>query len=109
MPASRATTFLLIATVLFGSGAVLGLMPALMAPMLFDAPGSTSNPGTILLFWSAFTFPVVCVVAIATAWILYTRKRVRAACWVALIPLLNLICGAGALAWLQLFNEGNLS
>jgi hypothetical protein len=106
---TTARTFLLVSTIFFVCGGALGLLPALTSFFLFDAPGSEKNPATILLFWSALTFPLVCVLSLAAAWILYARKHFAVACWVSLLPLVNLCGGAGALLWLQLFNNGQFS
>ena len=102
-------TFLIVTTILFGGGALVGTFPALFSFFLFDAPGSETNPATILLFCSALSFPVVCLASIALSWILYTRKRWRAACWAAFLPGLNLLAGAAALLFLEFFNGGRLN
>ncbi len=96
-------------TVLSALAALAGAMPALMSVMMFDAPGSTSNPWTILLFISTITFPLNCVAAIALSWLLYLVKWPRLACWLTLLPLLNLLLGAVALAGLQLLHGGQFS
>jgi hypothetical protein len=100
---------LIITTIAFSLVALVGLMPALTSFFLFDAPGSEKNPATILLFCSALTLPVVCLVCIALSWIVYARKHFTAACWISFVPTLNLICAAGALLWLELFNGGRFS
>lgn len=80
-----------------------------MSFMMFDAPGSEENPTTILLFLSVLTFPVVCGISIGLAWILYARKKFKAACTISFLPVLNLLCGAAALIWLQIFNDGRFA
>ena len=109
MKQKSARTFLLISTILFSLGGILGILPALTSFFLFDAPGSEKNPATIVLFVSALTLPLVCVIAVSAAWILYARKWFAAACWVSLLPLVNLVGGGGALLWLELFNNGQFS
>ncbi len=102
-------TCLIIATVLFSLGGLVGLLPALTSFFLFDAPGSDKNPATILLFCSAVTFPLLCLVSVVLSWILYARERFTASCWIAFLPVVNVVAGTLALLWLELFNNGLLS
>lgn len=102
-------TFLIVTTIVFGLAGVIGILPALTSFFLFDALGSTENPGTIVLFISALSFPIVCALSIAASWTLYAMKRFTVARWLAFLPVLNLLLGGAALAWLQIFNAGLLS
>ncbi len=102
-------TYLIVTTIVFGLAGVVGIFPALTSFFLFDAPGSTENPGTIALFVSALSFPLVCVVSVAASWILYWMERFTAARWLALLPIVNILTGSAALFWLQVFNGGLLS
>ena len=104
-----ARTWILVTTFAFGVTGAFGLVLALTSFFLFDAPGSEKNPATIVLFCSALTLPVVCLVSIAMSWLFYIRKHFAVAACVSLLPLVNLACGAAALIWLQLFNHGNFS
>ena len=104
-----ARTFLIVSTILFSLGGILGLLPALTSFFLFDAPGSENNPATILLFCCALTLPVVCLLALLAAWILYRRKNYRIACGISLLPLLNITGAVAALLWLELFNGGQFN
>jgi hypothetical protein len=105
----RAKTCLIVTTIVFSLGAVLSLLPAITSVFLFDAPGSEKNRATIVLFCSALTLPVACVVAVAGSWIFYVMKKFRAACWFAFLPLVNVACGAAAAIWLEIFNGGRFS
>jgi hypothetical protein len=109
MTQKSARKCLIISTVVFGLAGLLGLLPALTSFFLFDAPGSEKNPATILLFFSAATLPIVCLVSIILSWILYRRKKFTLGCYISFLPAINLLCGAAALLWLELFNNGQLS
>ena len=104
-----AHTCLIIATIVFSLGGLLGLLPAMTSFFLFDAPGSEKNPATIVVFFSALTLPVVCFVSIGTSWVLYARKHFVVACCIAFLPIVNLACGASALIWLEIFNGGRFN
>jgi hypothetical protein len=88
---------------------LLGLLPALTSIFLFDAPGSEKNPATILLFCAALTLPIACLISIILSWTLYARKHFAGACYTSFLPAVNLVCGAAALLWLELFNGGQFS
>jgi hypothetical protein len=109
MRQKTARTCLIVATILFSLVGLLGILPALTSFFIFDAPGSEKNPATIVLFFSALTLPIVCLLSIATAWVIYARKHFAAACCIALIPVVNLISGGAALLWLEIFNGGHFS
>ena len=104
-----ARTFLIVTTILFSLGGILGLLPALTSFFLFDAPGSEDNPATILLFCCALTLPVVCLLALLAAWIFYWGKHYRSACGISLLPLLNITGAIAALVWLEIFHGGQFN
>jgi O-antigen/teichoic acid export membrane protein len=109
MSQKSARRCLIITTVVFGLAGVLGLLPALTSVFLFDAPGSEKNPATIVLFFSALTLPIACLISIVLSWVFYARERFRSACYISFLPVVNLLCGAAALIWLELFNAGQFS
>ena len=109
MTKERARKFLIATTVVLCLVGLGGLALAVTSLFLFDAPGSEKNPATILLFVCALTLPVTSILSIAVPWIFYARKHYRAACLLALAPVLNLAGGAGALIWLEIFNGGRFS
>lgn len=104
-----ARTWMLATTIVFGILGLLSLLPALTSFFLFDAPGSEKNPCTIALFISALTMPLNCAASMALSWIFYLRKHFAAARWISLFPVINLVTGACALLWLEIFNHGNFS
>jgi hypothetical protein len=109
MTQKSARRYLIISTIVVGLIGAPGVLLALTSFFLFDAPGSEKNPATILLFFSALTLPLVCLLSIVLSWILYARQKFTVACFVAFVPIVNVVCGAGALIWLELFNGGRLS
>jgi small-conductance mechanosensitive channel len=86
--------------VLLGLG---GILPAMMSPMMFDSPGSTSNPITIGLAISVALFPLVCLAAALLPWIV---RHWRLAKWVFLLPLVDIGIIIALLAALQYFYDG---
>jgi hypothetical protein len=85
---------------LVGLGATL---PAMMSPMMFDSPGSTSNPIVIGLAISVAVFPLFCLAAAALPWIL---RHWSLAKWVFLLPLVDIGVIIALLAALQYFYDG---
>jgi Sec-independent protein secretion pathway component TatC len=116
MKRKTALMFLFIATVIWIVGAVVGLLPALMTPMMFDAPGSLENSATVTLAISIATFPVVCIVAVLLSWLVFALPllahlphRYVWACALTALPLINVSTGGLALAWLLYFNDGSFT
>jgi hypothetical protein len=85
---------------LIGLGAIF---PALMSPMMFDSPGSTSNPVTVALAISVAVFPLFCLVAAALPWIL---RHWSLAKWVFLLPLVDIGIVIALFAALEYFSGG---
>lgn len=52
-----------------------GLLVALFTPMMFDAPGSTKNPGAWLMVAIVLSFPFLCFLSIAGTWITWAVAR----------------------------------
>lgn len=48
---------------------------AMFSVMLFDAPGSTSNPWVWLAFLAVCLYPVLLVIATVVAWVLLASGR----------------------------------
>lgn len=59
-------------------------------PFLFDAPDSTEIPALWTIFWGGLGLPVVIVVTIVLAWVLYLFKLNTAALISTALPLLYL-------------------
>ena len=89
--------WLIVETILSVPTLLIGAVAALMSPMMFDAPGSTSNPQVVVLFWSAISFPVACILGVASAWIAFAMRSERLAMWLSLLPVIPIITGLVAL------------
>lgn len=99
-PSRPVRVWLIIETILAIPAIALGGFAALMSPMMFDAPGSTSNPQVLVLFFSVIAFPIACVAGVALAWIAFARRRDRGALWFSLLPLLPAVtAGVAAAFW----------
>lgn len=103
---NKTRIFLIVATCLWVLAGFAGVVPAMFSAMMFDAPGPSENPATLTLFWSTFTFPLVCLVAVALGWILHLRGKQLPAVLAALAPLLSIAIGTLALLYLIVFNDG---
>lgn len=89
---------------------IAGMIPALFSGFLFDAPGSTSNPATIVLAISMLTFPFNAIGCGADAIVATVRRRSGAIVIRSLlVPLINIACGGAALAWIEMFQGGYLN
>lgn len=98
--------YLILLSIVVGVLGVLPAVPALFSVMMFDAPGSTSNPATIILFIATISFPLVCFGAIATAWELYRENRKWAGRLIFLSPTVNVIAFFAAYDCLEIFYGG---
>jgi hypothetical protein len=88
---------------LWGVGGLLAIFPAILTPMMFDAPGSTSNPITVGLAVSVAAFPLVCLAGAVLPWLL---RHFSFAKWLFLLPVLDIgVIAAFAIA-LGYFSNG---
>ena len=92
---------LLAASLLYGVLGALSLVPAAFSVTMFDAPGSEKNPATRLLFWSIFTVPLACLLAIVLAWLLYLAWASAAANVFVHLPLVNIVSILLGVIWLK--------
>jgi hypothetical protein len=100
--------WLILASIALSLGVLLGLPIAFGSLFLFDAPGSENNPAVWVLFWSALTFPLACLVSLGVGWVLYALKWFTSCCCISLLPAVNVICVGAAMFWLSAFNHGTL-
>jgi uncharacterized membrane protein YoaT (DUF817 family) len=84
-------TFLIVATVVWGSTGLLSISPVMMSPMMFDAPGSYENRTLRRLVASLVSFPVTCAIAITAAWMLHAWVDPTAAVAATALPLLSIL------------------
>ncbi|PSR19466.1 hypothetical protein C8255_02360 [filamentous cyanobacterium CCP3] len=105
-----------VATVIWIAAAVVGVVPALMSPMILAAPGALEHPAAVTLALSVGTFPVVCIVAVLLGWLTFALPALAHrphrdlwACVLINLPLLNIATGGLALAWMSWFNGGSFN
>ncbi|MFP5287984.1 MAG: hypothetical protein ACLGI9_19765 [Thermoanaerobaculia bacterium] len=78
--------YLIVATILFGLSLLPAAMAAMMSPMAFDAGESPEAWALVLL---TLSYPVLVLLGLLVAWILYARRAYRTAIAFSLLPLLN--------------------
>jgi len=86
--------------------AVGSLLPVVMLPMMFDAPGSESNRLLIALAAAIAAFPILCVVGAVLPWLFWRRSFAR---WLFLPPALDLTLIVMGFVALQYFCHGNFA
>lgn len=97
-----------VATVIWLAASLAAATMAMFTPFLFDAPGSTEQPGTVTLALSVIAFAPTCWLAIALSWLMVPfRWWVASLAWMAL-PLLPLAVGGGAWIWIEVVQHGSL-
>jgi len=87
-------SYLVGGSVLSGLAGVLGLMPVMFAPTMFDAAVTANNPVLWFTFVAVLSFPVICFLAPVGSYIAYRNGRMR----LAAIALLTPFAVAAALA-----------
>jgi hypothetical protein len=71
------STLAVVASVVWGVMLLPGLLGAALSPMMFDAPGSTSNPAAYVNVAIVLSFPLLCLVSIAGSWIVWQMRKGR--------------------------------
>ena len=100
---------LAIGTIIWWLTAIPGVGMAMMAPMMFDAPGSQNNLMVVALAVSVFTYPVAAILAPILAWVAYGLSWPRAAWILILAPLLPMAAVFISFAVLEFGCGGMLS
>ena len=86
-PRSRGVRiYLIVATILFGLSLLPAAMAVLMSPMAFDAGASREAWTMAIIIWA---YPVLVILGLLLAWILYAARSYRAAIAASLLPLLD--------------------
>jgi hypothetical protein len=75
MEAAPRATFPLVITFVWGTLLIPALFSLLFAPMMFDAPGSESNPMTYLIIAFVLSFPVLCILSIVGTWVIFNQQK----------------------------------
>lgn len=100
---------LILGSIGFGLMVIPSLFLVIFSPMLFDSPEAGNNPITWGIFLSIISFPFVSVASIIIAWILYYKKKLKAALITILLPLLSIISLIVFVTLLQVYCDGVLS
>jgi hypothetical protein len=87
----------------------LSAIPAMFSAMMFDAPGASSNAATIALFLALISFPFVCLVAMFESQSRRRKGGLRSACLWSCLPMVNLVVGGIALAWITYMQGGRFA
>ncbi|WP_151056395.1 hypothetical protein [Cellvibrio sp. KY-YJ-3] len=82
---------LIICTIIFGIAGAVTFYPLLLSGMIFDAPGSDSNPINWVIFISLFTFAPMCIVSIFVSWGFYSGGSYGHAKKAYLLPVVNIL------------------
>ena len=85
---------------------VASLLPVMMLPMMFDAPGSESNRLLIALAAAIAIFPLLCLIGAVLPWLFRRRSFAR---WLFLPPLLDLALVIIGFVALGHFCHGNFA
>lgn len=101
---STSSAGLLVASIVYGTLGLCGLLPAGFSVMMFDA--GSINPPTKLLFWSIFTFPGVCLLAIVLAWALHSARANAPVHLLIHLPLVNILLAIIGFFWLKIVYGG---
>ena len=78
--------FLIVATIVFGLSLLPAAMAVLMSPMAFDAGPSREAWTMAIIIWA---YPVLVILGLLLAWILYASRSYRTAILCCLLPLLD--------------------
>ena len=103
-----------IGALIWISASGLGLLPLMFSPMLFDAPGSTSNQWVLGMLGGLFALPVLTVLSVlASLFLVYRESRAtvdkRIAWAVALLPGLGPLIFVVSIIGLQIFCGGSFN
>lgn len=107
MVSIRAKTIVNVISVGWGLIGVVALVPAGLSVMIFDAPGSEKQLGTVWRFRAVANFPLVCFLVMATALILNCSDRRKLA--FMFLPLMNIAIGIAAVITIDRVQRGQFA
>jgi hypothetical protein len=84
---------------------LLSIPAVMMSPMIFDAPGSTTDPFNIAVFGTIISFPIVAIVAILISFGLYFIRLYRVAVVISFVPTINVLIFLGSIVYAAIFNK----
>ena len=80
---------IILANIFFTLMAVPGIMVAFKSVILFDSPGSESNPVIIVMFLTVASFPVFVFLSLGS-WVLYNYRKYKASVIISFLPFVNI-------------------
>lgn len=92
----KAGLFLLFSQIAYALLTVVWLIVALMSFMLFDSSEAWTNTPTWFLFVFVWLYPLAVAISAVVSWVLYHKRKFKAAVWTDLIPLLWVLAVGGA-------------
>ncbi|QIE60582.1 hypothetical protein G5B37_13705 [Rasiella rasia] len=101
--------YLIIASIVWFLSLFPALFMALFSPMMFDAPGSESSTWTIAAATAMLTYPVVTVLSIVVAWLLFVRKKHKWSLCISLLPIVWIVINILIWVAIEIFCDGSFS
>lgn len=80
---------IILANIFFVLLVVPGIMVAFKSVILFDSPGSESNPVIIVMFLTVVSFPVIVFLSLGS-WVLYSYRKYKASVIISFLPFVNI-------------------
>jgi hypothetical protein len=107
---SRGSRLAILAlTVLWAVVGVASVVPAAFSVMMFDAPGATERPATVVLVLAVLSFPLVCLFTVVNALACRRSEQWSRAYWFLALPAVNLLAGGAAAWWIEAFQGGKFA
>ncbi len=100
---NSAKLLLSICSAIFGFAGLSLCVPLFFSIMVFDSPGSESNPIAWIFFLSLFTFSPMCLISIVASWSLFSSGSFHSAKLVSLAPLINVCLFVLCAIWGSIF------
>ncbi|WP_052350481.1 hypothetical protein [Paenibacillus gorillae] len=91
MKNAKVNLFLLLFQMAYALSLLAWILVAFTSFMLFDSPEALGDAATIAFFIYVWIYPLALIGTIVCSWLLYHKRRFKAAVWVNLIPLLWII------------------
>ena len=95
MKNAKAGLFLLFSQIVYVLWIALWLIFALMSFMLFDSSEAWTDAPTWFLFIFVWLYPLAVVASAVVSWVLYHKRKFKAAVWTDLIPLVWVVAIGG--------------
>ncbi|GGG54484.1 hypothetical protein [Paenibacillus radicis (ex Gao et al. 2016)] len=91
MKHAKVNLFLLLFQMAYTLTLLAWILVALTSFMLFDSPEALGDAATVAFFIYVWIYPLAMIGTVVFSWVLYHKRKFKAAVWVNLIPLLWII------------------